>query len=165
MSHSKQSLLLGLDEKLAEFSPSQSILPVTITDVQPVASYSLHAHDCRSIVPKRVEAQGVKQDSGAVFVDQNAHRMSGYGSPFCPCSPPSTTAESYDYSRLDFVTDRSNLCDGRLGPWTKTFASTSRPASSRAARRRIPSASWGSGDLGTNMKRQGGGERRSYWAP
>ncbi|KAF9006336.1 hypothetical protein BDZ89DRAFT_1233284 [Hymenopellis radicata] len=40
MSHSKQSLLLGLDEKLTEFSPSQSILPVTITDVQPVASYS-----------------------------------------------------------------------------------------------------------------------------
>jgi hypothetical protein len=55
-----------------------------------------------------INPQRVPQDSGLVFVDQNAHRMK-HTSPLTPIFAAIDDLGGYDFSGIDIVSDRNNL--------------------------------------------------------
>jgi len=102
---------------LQQFSPAAvtTSKAVTINNVQAVASYSWIDAPVPTIAvpgspgiwaanPKRVS-----QDSGLVFIDQNAYRMGDQKSPLTPIFVAIDNLNGYNFAGLDFVSDRNNL--------------------------------------------------------
>lgn len=109
-------ILRDLADKVAKFKRSTDTLsPVEITNVKPVASYSwIEAATPTIAVPGSPRVwftgpQRVPADSGTRFVDQNAFYMRKM-SPLIPLFAAIDDMDpSFDYKQFDFITDRNNL--------------------------------------------------------
>lgn len=109
-------ILKDLADKVVNFKRSTDTLsPVEITNVKPIASYSwIEASTPTIAVPgsPRVWFAGperVPADSGTRFVDQNAFYMRQM-SPLIPLFAAIDDMDpSFDYKQFDIITDRNNL--------------------------------------------------------
>jgi hypothetical protein len=109
-------ILKDLADQVAKFKRSTDTLsPVEITNVKPIASYSwIEAATPTIAVPGSPRVwftgpQRVPADSGTRFVDQNAFYMRKM-SPLIPLfAAIDDMNPSFDYKQFDFITDRNNL--------------------------------------------------------
>lgn len=109
-------VLKDLADKVARFKRSTDTLsPVEITNVKPIASYSwIEAATPTIAVPGSPRVwftgpQRVPADSGTRFVDQNAFYMRKM-SPLIPLfAAIDDMNPTFDYKQFDFITDRNNL--------------------------------------------------------
>ncbi|OJA09735.1 hypothetical protein AZE42_06861 [Rhizopogon vesiculosus] len=109
-------ILKDVADEVTQFTQStDSLSPVKIINVKPVASYSwIEARTPTIAVPgsPRVWFTGphrVPADTGTVFVDQNAFYMRQM-SPLVPIfAAINDMHPSFDYKQFDFITDRNNL--------------------------------------------------------
>ncbi|OAX36391.1 hypothetical protein K503DRAFT_721461 [Rhizopogon vinicolor AM-OR11-026] len=109
-------ILKDVADEVTQFTQStDSLSPVKIINVKPIASYSwIEARTPTIAVPgsPRVWFTGphrVPADTGMVFVDQNAFYMRQM-SPLVPIfAAINDMHPSFDYKQFDFITDRNNL--------------------------------------------------------
>lgn len=109
-------ILKDLADKVAKFKQSTDTLsPVKITNVKPIASYSwIEAATPTIAVPGSPRTwftgpQRVPADSGTRFVDQNAFYMRKM-SPLVPIFAAIDDMDpNFDYKQFDIITDRNNL--------------------------------------------------------